>query len=88
MGRTVFVLGAGASFGDTLITIEEPNQEAKEEEFPEPPNPPLICNFFDAEFLNSDSDTVEKINWNLVQYIRRRWGITDPLLPAGGQLLV
>lgn len=79
MGRSVFVLGAGASFGDTLITFEEPNEKAKEEEeVPEPPNPPLICNFFDSEFLNSDPDTVEKINWNLVQYIKQRWGITDP----------
>jgi hypothetical protein len=75
MSNTVFVLGAGASFGDTLRFGRGYKGDVSET----PPNPPLANQFFDSAHVNGESDAVEENNWELFRYIRNQWGITEPL---------
>jgi hypothetical protein len=74
MGGTVFVLGAGASFGDTLCFPRDYSGDHSQT----PPNPPLTNQFFDAPHLNGTPEEVEKQNAPLFAHIRQHWGITDP----------
>jgi hypothetical protein len=83
MKQTVYVLGAGASHGDTLRMSDEQKwrqvcrrDRATEIDPDTATNPPLITGFFDAKYLWWDyPERIEKLNPALVSYIRRRWGI-------------
>jgi hypothetical protein len=74
MGGTVFVLGAGASYGDTLQFHSGYTGETTAP----PPNPPLSNQFFDAEHLHGEPEHVEKEYARLVAHIRNHWGIDRP----------
>jgi hypothetical protein len=83
MAQTVYVLGAGASYGDTLRMSDEQRwrQVCKKDRDTEidpatATNPPLITGFFDAKYLWwSYPERIEKLYPEMVNYIRRRWGI-------------
>lgn len=83
MAQTVYVLGAGASYGDTLRMFDEQKwrQVCRRDRDTEvdpatATNPPRINGFFDAKYLWwSYPERLEKLNPELVNYIRRRWGI-------------
>ncbi len=66
---TVFVLGAGASYGDTLV----PKYDVEES----PSRIPLINQFFDSECMFDEADIVERDYSKLLEYIRKGWGIRD-----------
>ena len=69
--RIVFVLGAGASYGDTLVDIhtgEETHNDI-----------PLINQFFQSDYLFDDTSKIERSYADLITYIREAWRITDPL---------
>jgi hypothetical protein len=85
MGGTVFVLGAGASHGDTLqFHSGYPDTTSAP-----PPNPPLTNQFFDADYLHGQPDEVEKDYSHLVAHIRSHWGIDGPLGgPSWGSLSI
>jgi hypothetical protein len=86
MAQTVYVLGAGASFGDNLIMADEARwrqvcqRDPRTEIDPATAtNPPLITGFFDAKNMWwSYPERIEELNRDLVKYIRRRWGIEGP----------
>jgi hypothetical protein len=74
MGGTVFVLGAGASYGDTLQFYPDyPDTTTAP-----PPNPPLTNQFFDAKHLYGEPEEVAKDYSRLVTHIRNHWGIEGP----------
>jgi hypothetical protein len=75
MGGTVFVLGAGASFGDTLRFNPGSNDEHTEI----PPQPPLTHQFFDAQHLNGEPAEIEERFGPLFRHIRQNWNINEPL---------
>jgi hypothetical protein len=79
MAKTVFVLGAGASYGDSLKEKKDPGDLSQNgrDEVVSIANPPLIHNFFDSRFLYAEPETVERTNWRTIGYIRNRWGIQD-----------
>ncbi len=69
------MLGAGASYGDTLqFHPGYPDGTSAP-----PPNPPLTNQFFDANYLYGQSEEVEKDYSHLVAHIRNHWGIHGPL---------
>jgi hypothetical protein len=87
MKQTVYVLGAGASYGDTLRMPDEQRwrQVCKRDATTEidpatATNPPLITGFFDAKYLWwSYPERIEKFYPEMINYIRRRWGIKGVL---------
>lgn len=79
MRKTVFVLGAGASYGDSLKVKEAAGnlpQDSGNEEISRP-NPPLIYDFFNSQFLYSKPEIVERIDWQVISHIKSRWGMQD-----------
>jgi hypothetical protein len=83
MAQTVYVLGAGASHGDTLRISDEKKwkKACKKDRNTEvdhtiATNPPLITSFFDANYLWwTYPERIEKLFPEMINYIRRRWGI-------------
>ena len=83
MAQTVYVLGAGASFGDTLVMVDEKRwrqvvrRDADIELDPaSATNPPLITGFFDEKNLWwTYPERIEKLYPEMVRYIRRRWHV-------------
>jgi len=75
MGGTVFVLGAGASFGDALEFQDGYSGDKAQV----PPRPPLTNQFFDATHINGDPHEIEQQNRPLISHIRHHWGITETL---------
>jgi hypothetical protein len=66
---TVFVLGAGASFGDTLVSKGEDEES--------PSRIPLINQFFDSAYMFDEPSVVESTYSGLVEYIKKGWRIRD-----------
>ena len=75
MSGTVFVIGAGASYGDTLqFHAGYPD----ETEGP-PSNPPLTNQFFDPMRLQDEPGEVEQKYASMFAHIRRHWDIDQRL---------
>ena len=75
MDGTVYVLGAGASHGDTLRFHAGYKGDSAEA----PPNPPLTNQFFHKDYLIDTPEEVERDYSLLVTHIRNHWGIEKPL---------
>jgi hypothetical protein len=74
MSGTVFVLGAGASYGDTLEFFSGYTGDAADV----PPSPPLTEGFFNAEHIRGDLYEIEQQYSGLVAHIREHWGFRGP----------
>ena len=66
----VFVLGAGASYGDTLCPMGKTDGDQN--------RVPLIDGFFAAEFLNGSLPEIQTTYEPLLTRIRELWNIRDP----------
>jgi hypothetical protein len=75
MGATVFVLGAGASYGDPLEFMPGYTGDPSAA----PPQPPLTNQFFLKGHLNGDPKEIEERFGHLFWHIRKHWRIVDVL---------
>lgn len=83
MRQTVYVLGAGASYGDSLKMSDEQTWKQRcridvntEADPATATNPPVITGFFNEKFLWwTYPERIEKLYPEMINYIRRRWSI-------------
>src|SRR6266436_1408426 len=64
--RTVFILGAGASYGDTLVNYEVDEVEITH-------GIPLTNQFFQLEYLEGEIEDIERDYPELLKYIKTNW---------------
>lgn len=55
------------------------NEDIAEKAGPRSAHPPLICDFFKSEFFYPDAEFVDRQHWQLMDYIRKHWGVNEPL---------
>ena len=68
MAETVFILGAGSSFGDTFFSNDDTPR----------PNPPLIYQFFDSRYWQGEAEDFTQGRYaHLIRRISNHWGIKD-----------
>jgi hypothetical protein len=69
--RTVFILGAGASYGDTLVGLFDDKETAC--------RIPLTNQFFQSEYLEGEIEDIKRDYQDLLSYIKDGWHNQWPL---------
>ncbi len=69
--RTVFILGAGASHGDTLVDLFDDKETAC--------RIPLTNQFFQSEYLGGEIEDIKRDYHDLLDYIKFGWNNYYPL---------
>jgi hypothetical protein len=69
--RTVFVLGAGASYGDTLVDFGDDKETTC--------RIPLTNQFFRPEFLEGEIEAIKRDYSDLLEYVKANWNNNWPL---------
>ncbi|MDX6577836.1 MAG: hypothetical protein QOE96_3789 [Blastocatellia bacterium] len=69
--KTVFILGAGASYGDTLVDFDDDKETDC--------RIPLTNQFFRPEFLGGEIEDIKREYSDLIEYIKTDWNNNWPL---------
>jgi hypothetical protein len=69
--KTVFILGAGASYGDILVEFCDDKETTY--------HIPLTNQFFQSEFLGGEIEAIKRDYSDLLEYIKTDWNNNWPL---------